>query len=325
MNFPDEILRDFTVLSIPLKTKFRGIDHREVALFRGDEGWSEFSPFLEYERIEASTWLRAALEAAYKPWPKQYRTNIPINATLPNVPVDKVPDILQAFDGCTTVKIKVDDFEVGAELVEATLDYLPDASIRLDVNEGWTLEEALLHLYDYNLRFGNVFEYIEQPCKSLEDLKKLKREIPFKIAVDESIRKNLNSEMEVLDQYADIAILKWAPVGGFDAAHQLASRIGLPVVISSALETGVGISHNLAMAASFPNLDYACGLGTVSLFESDICQPSFTPHSGFMEVRRSEPVPALLSKYQASQVRVEWWRNRINEIWANEDFREELR
>lgn len=325
MNFPDEVFRDFTVLSIPLKAKFRGIEYREVALFRGDEGWTEFSPFLEYQSVEASTWLKAALEAANQPWPKQYRTSIPINATLPNVSVDRVSEILRSFDGCTTVKIKVDDFVLGAELVEATLDYLPEAKIRLDINEGWSLEEALLHLYDYNLRFGNVFEYIEQPCKSLEDLKKLKREVPFKIAVDESIRKNLDSEMEVLDQYADIAILKWAPVGGFEAAHQLASRIGLPVVISSALETGVGISHSLALAASFPKLDYACGLGTVSLFESDICVPSFTPHSGLMEVHSAEPEPALLSKFQASGERVEWWRNRINKIWNSEDFREGMR
>ena len=322
MNFPAEILRDFTVLSIPLKNRFRGIDYREVAIFRGDEGWSEFSPFLEYGAQESSTWLKAALEAAYKPWPKLYRERIPINATLPMVDVNQVPEILNRFKGCTTIKIKVDDFENGSELVEAALDHIPDAKIRLDVNEGWTLEEALLHLYDYNLRFGNVFEYIEQPCKSLDDLKRLKRETPFAIAVDESIRKHLDSEMELLNQYADVAILKWAPVGGIDAAHHLASRIGLPVVISSALETGIGISHSLALAASFPQLDLACGLGTVSLLQSDICEPAFVTADGAIEVRPAEPVPALLSKYQASPERVEWWRNRINEFWMSEDFRE---
>jgi len=320
MTFPSEIFRDFTVLSIPMKVRFRGIDYREVAIFQGDEGWSEFSPFLEYGTAEASTWLKASLEAAYKPWPTLVRESIPINATLPTVSIDRVPEILGRFPGCTTVKIKVDDFEVGSELVEATLDYLPEAKIRLDVNGGWTLEEALLHLYDYNLRFGNIFDYIEQPCQSLDDLKKLKREVPFKIAVDEGIRKNLDTAMELLDQYADVAILKWAPVGGIDAAHELASRIGLPVVISSALETGIGISQSLALAASFPHLEYACGLGTVSLLESDICEPAFTPVNGQMQVRRAEPVPALLSKYQAAPERVEWWQQRVTEIWKSEAF-----
>jgi O-succinylbenzoate synthase len=322
MNFPDEVFRDFTVLSIPMRSRFRNIDFREVALFHGTQGWSEFSPFLEYRASEGSTWLKAALEAAYKPWPKSYREKISINATLPMVEPDRVPEILRRFDGCTTVKIKVDDFENGAELVEATLDFLPDAKIRLDVNEGWELEEALLNLYDYNLRFGNIFEYIEQPCKSLLDLKRLKRETPFKIAADEAIRKNLDFEMESLSEYVDVAILKWAPTGGFEAAHELASRIGLPVVISSALETGVGISHSLALAASFPHLDYACGLGTVSLLDSDICRPAFIPERGEIEVRRAEPVPALLTKYQAGQERVEWWRNRIIEIWNDENFQE---
>ena len=322
MNFPAELLRDFTVLSIPMKARFRGIDHREVTLFRGDAGWSEFSPFVEYDAAESSTWLKAALENAYKPWPELFRESIEVNATLPVVPVDRVPEILARFPGCTTVKIKVDDFENGAELVEATLDYLPDAKIRLDVNGGWTLEEALLHLYDYNLRFGAIFEYIEQPCAALDDLKKLKREVPFKIAVDEGIRKHLDAQMELMDHYADIAILKWAPVGGIEAAHQLASRIGLPVVISSALETGIGISASLALAASFPQLDYACGLGTVSLLESDICEPALVPIDGRIEVRRSEPVPALLAKYQAAPERVEWWRKRITDIWGDESFQE---
>ncbi len=322
MNFPHDIFRDFTVLSIPLKNRFRGIDYREVAIFNGDEGWSEFSPFLEYQPLEASTWLKASLEAAYRPWPKRYRELIPINATLPAVHPDEVPEILNRFHGCTTVKIKVSDFEIGAQLVEATLDYLPEAKIRLDVNEGWTLEEALLNLYDYNLRFGNVFEYIEQPCKSIDDLKRLKRETPFKIAADESIRKNLNSEMEILNSYADFAIIKWAPVGGIEAAHNLASRIGLPVVISSALETGIGISQSLALAASFPHLEYACGLGTVSLFESDICEPALIPQNGQLEVKKAEPVPALLSKYRASTERVEWWSSRISEIWEMKEFRE---
>ena len=324
MNFPSELFRDFTVLQIPMRQRFRGIDYREVALFHGDAGWSEFSPFLEYGASEASTWLKASLEAAYKPWPTLFRSEIAVNATLPIVPIDQVERVLARFPGCTTVKIKVDDFDLGAGLVAETLKNIPSAKIRLDVNGGWDLDQARRFITGYLERFGEVFEYIEQPCTSLNDLQTLKSDGLIKIAVDEAIRKNLSSSMELLRSAADIAILKWQPVGGFEAAHALADRIGLPVVISSALETGIGISHNLSLAASFEQLDYACGVGTTSLFESDICKPQLAIQNGLLEVRRVEPDLALIKKYQADQERVEWWRKRVTEIFSSEGFREEL-
>jgi O-succinylbenzoate synthase len=324
MKLPTEIFRDFTVLQIPLRQRFRGIDYREVALFHGDAGWSEFSPFLEYDANESRPWLKASLAAAYKPWPAQFRSEIPINATLPIVPVDQVARVLARFTGCTTVKIKVDDFDIGAGLVEETLNIIPHAKIRLDVNGGWDLAQTRRYIGQYLERFGEVFEYIEQPSHSLEDLQALKRDGSVKIAVDEAIRKNLSASMESLRSAADIAILKWQPVGGFEAAHSLADRIGLPVVVSSALETGIGISHNLALAASFKELDYACGLGTTSLFESDICEPPVVAKNGLLEVKRVVPDPELLKKYQAAPERVEWWSNRVTEIFESEGFREEL-
>jgi len=321
MNFPSEIFQDFTVLSIPLKERFRGIDYREVAIFRGDAGWSEFSPFLEYDAAESSTWLEAAIEAAYSPWPTLFRSDVAINATLPNVPVGEVAGVLARFSGCNTVKIKVDDYEIGSGLVEATLKIIPGARIRLDVNGGWTLAQAENFIREYVTRFGEIFEYIEQPCRSLDDLKKLKSSGLVKIAVDEGIRKNLEAPMESFHEYADIAILKWQPLGGIKAAHTLADRIGLPVVISSALETGIGISQSLVLAASFERLEYACGLGTVSLLESDICTPPLVAHNGSIQVQPVEPDPALLEKYQAAPERVEWWHHRITEIMKRDSFR----
>ena len=314
--FPSQIFGDFRVVSIPTKTNFRGINQREIALFQGSEGWSEFSPFLEYGPLEAFTWLTAAIEASNTPWPELYRQSIPINATLPHVAIDKVESILRSFEGCTTVKIKVSDFENSADLIEETLNCIPDAKIRLDVNGTWSLDEALLHLHDFNLRFGKVFEYIEQPCESLSDLAALKAEIPMKIAVDESIRKNLGSDFSTLSDVADIAILKWAPSGGFAAAHKLAEEVGLPVVVSSALDSGIGISHSLALAASFRDMNYACGLGTVALLESDIGSPAVIAHDGVLEGARREPDFALVEKYRASEERENWWKNRIIEALA---------
>ena len=300
---------DLRILSIPLRNNFRGITFREVAIFRGVEGWSEFSPFLEYDDAEATPWMQAALEAANKKWPTLYRERVAINATLPMVDPSEVRGILSRFPGSTTVKIKVNDFENGALLVEEVLNINSEMRIRLDVNGGWAVEQAINNLLEYHLRFGKVFDYVEQPCVKLSELAEVKSQVPIAIAADESIRKNLGSDFENFSRYADVTILKWQPIGGFVAAHAIAEQIGLPMVISSALETGIGISHGLALAASFSDQSYACGLGTVALFESDICNPVTTTSDGFLEVGRR--VPINHERYLATPDRTEHWRQRI--------------
>ena len=313
----DRIFNDLTIVAIPTRTNFRGVTVREAALFRGTAGWSEFSPFIEYSDEEAEQWLYAALEGAYVPWPESKRSSIGINATLPKVNVDRVPEILGRFPGLKTVKIKIDDFENDSELVEAALDFNADLKIRLDVNGGWNLETALLNLYNYNLRFGKVFEYIEQPCLAIDDLRKLKAEIPMKIAIDESIRKAVTSTFEDVKQYADIAIIKWAPSGGITRANKLISKIGLPVVVSSALDTGIGISHGLALAANQSELNFDCGLATLSLFESDVVTPAIEITDGNIALNRTSPDEKLVAKYLAPAERRLWWQNRIERIWEN--------
>ena len=300
---------DLRVLSIPLRDTFRGITIREVAIFRCSAGWSEFSPFLEYDDVEACTWMEAALEAANTPWPALYRDRVAVNATLPIVEVDQVAGILERFPGTTTVKIKVNDFESGAKVVEEVLNINPEMKIRLDVNGGWDSDIAISNLLEYHLRFGSVFDYVEQPCRTLAELRLVKAEVPIRIAADESIRKNLDSDFSNFAAYADVAILKWQPLGGFKRAYEIAAEIGLPVVISSALETGIGISHGLALAASFSAEPLASGLGTVALFEGDICEPAVLPQDGYIEVKRREP--DLLERYLAAPERAEHWKRRI--------------
>lgn len=313
----DEIFNDLTVVAIPTRTNFRGVTIREAALFRGTVGWSEFSPFIEYSDVEAEQWLYAALEGANTPWPELKRSSIGINATLPKVEIDRVPEILNRFPGAMSVKIKIDDFESDCELVEAALDFNPDFKIRLDVNGGWSLETALLNLYNYYLRFGKVFEYIEQPCLEIADLKELKKEIPMKIAIDESIRKALTSDFSGAEEFADIAIIKWAPSGGITRANKLIEKIGLPAVISSALDTGIGISHGLALAASQSDLSFDCGLATSSLLESDVITPPLEISAGTIAVQRTSLDEKLAAKYLASADRRLWWQNRIERIWES--------
>jgi len=313
-----EIFQDHAVVAIPTKTDFRGINIREAFIFRGPHGWSEFAPFVEYQAPEAAHWMQAALEGAYRPWPELKRSTISINATLPRIKPEAVKSFLPNYPGCTTIKMKVNDFESDADRLEAVLDEIPAAKIRLDVNGAWNLSEARKYLHEYFLRFGNVFEYIEQPCESLEDLAVLKSEVPMKIAVDESIRKFIGSDFSSTSEFADIAIMKWAPSGGIAASRKIIADIGLPVVISSAIDTGIGISHGLALAASLASLNYSCGLGTTALLVEDIVQPSPRPINGEIEVQKVVPSQELLAKYQATPERRIWWENRVIDIWENQ-------
>ena len=297
-----------------MRNRFRGITVREVAIFNGPCGWSEFGPFLEYSDQESLPWLKAAWEAANRPWPTRYRDRVAINATLPIVAPDQVSAILARFPGCKTVKLKVDDCMKAADVIEKVLEIDADYRIRLDVNAGWDLVTAVESLLQFHHRFGDVFDYVEQPCEALSDLAIVKQETQIPIAADESIRKKLAQDFTDMKKFADIAIIKWQPLGGFAAAHAIADSIDLPVVISSALETGIGIAHGAALAASFGGSDFACGLGTVALFDEDICLPSSIPVDGFLDVARREPVNH--QRYLADKERTQWWHERMVRIWS---------
>lgn len=322
-----ELFSDFQVIAIPLHNTFRGINVREVAIFKGQAGWSEFSPFLEYDTEESAAWLQAAVSEAHYPWPTLHRDQVRVNATLPQVPAEKVAGIMARFPGTRTVKVKVDTFAESQERIDAVRDALPEVRIRLDINGGWLLQQARDELFKFHHRFGEIFEYIEQPCNELSDLKILRGEIPYKIAADESIRKILNVDPAAVRESVDIAIIKWAPLGGISAARKLISQLNMPVTISSALDTGIGISHGAALAASLEKAPLDCGLGTVALLESDILTPPLLPRDGSIHVTRRNPDPVLLEKYRASDDRQKWWSDRVNRIWrelVRQNFLNEL-
>ena len=307
--FPFEL----KVVSIPLKNDFRAIKYREIALFQGPEGWSEFSPFLEYGSNESAIWLKAAIEAATKPAPKPIRDLVEVNATLPNVKVEEVSSILQRFQGCTTVKIKINDFLNDHLILQEVIRVIPKAKIRLDINGGWQLEEAIVNLTNYEQEFPGRIDYVEQPCIDLADIKSLRGKVSVKIAVDESIRKFLGSDLTKIKEVADIAIIKWAPSGGTNAAIEIIEKIKLPVVISSALESSVGISHGVALASVVPNLYGACGLGTVALLEGDVTNKPLIVEDGFIKHRKI--TPDLIEQFKAEPARQIWWQDRVNEVF----------
>ena len=286
-------------VSIPMRYRFRRVERRDAVLIKGPSGWGEFSPFPDYPPEVTTRWLAAALEAACSIWPPPVRTMVPVNVTVPAVDGPTAFAIVAA-SGCATAKVKVADPgqrpEEDEERLAAVREALgPSGKIRIDVNGAWDLATAtsmLLKLVRYDL------EYVEQPVATLEDMIELRRRVPVRIAADEAIRLAADP-LEVAERgAADVIVLKVQPLGGVERALGLAQRSGLPAVVSSALETSIGIAAGLAAAAALPQLDFACGLGTVSLFEGDVVADSLLPVGGWIELSRPEPDRELLDRYE---------------------------
>ena len=309
-NYMDlSLLESMRVIALPTKTNFRGITVREVALFQGEYGWGEFSPFLEYDYQECAPWLMCAIEAATKPRPQLYRNSVRVNGTIPATN-DKsvIKSLVETYQGVKTFKVKVGD-NLGEDIVRlAQIRSLGrDIKIRIDVNGLWSVQDALTNLYAFYEEVG-PFEYVEQPCATLKELRELKASIhiPLKIAVDEVLRKAKDPFAIDLSGAADFVMLKVQPLGGIARAHQLAEHHKLPVVVSSALESAVGINYGLQLAASFPEMNFDCGLGTGSLLSADVA--SLPIVNGEIEITEVEPD---FNGYEVAPDRYEWWKNRV--------------
>ena len=311
-------LASLRVLALPMRTTFRSLDVRETALIKGESGWGEFAPFVEYSDQESLPWLESAIEAADKALSPALRESIPINATVPASNDEaEIEQILSWYPGVDAVKIKVGTgIKEDLARIKAVRKYLPKAKIRIDVNGSWSVDDALININAiYNEVAGDSLEYVEQPVASLDELKQLKEgmSVDVKIAGDEVLRKAKDPFAISLEGAIDILMLKVSPLGGIKRAIDLASHHKLPVVISSALESAVGISYGLALAARVPNLDYACGLGTSALFNQDISDIPII--SGAIKVK-SYPIDiAQIERHELKGERLEWWRNRISRVW----------
>lgn len=308
-------MREMRVFSIPLRTRFRGVTHREGVLLRGPAGWGEFSPFPEYDDAVAAPWLRAALEAADEGWPAPLRDRVPVNVTVPAVGPEQAAAIA-VHGGCRTAKVKVAERgqslaedEARLEAVRAALG--PAGRIRVDANGAWSLEEALVAVRRLERAAGGL-EYVEQPCATVEDLAALRRRVDVPVAADESIRR-AEDPYRVRDlDAADVAVLKVQPLGGVRACLRIAEDIGLPVVVSSAVETSVGIAAGVALAAALPHLTHACGLATVQLLTEDVVLEPLLPVDGELPVVRPQVEPRRLARAAAGPDRERRWRARMD-------------
>ncbi len=316
-----ELLATARVVALPLVTRFRGIDVREAVLFEGPEGWTEFSPFVEYDDHEASAWLAAAIDYGWNASPPALRDRVPVNATVPAVDPDSVAAVLARFAGCRTAKVKVaggdETLAQDVARVRAVREALgPEGRIRVDANGGWNVDEAehaIHELAPFDL------EYVEQPCASVEELAEIRRRTKYMgipIAADESVRRADDPLAVAEAGAADLLVVKAQPLGGIHRALELIGRTGLPVVVSSALDTSVGLAMGARLAASVPELDYDCGLGTASLLAADVTQTPLVPEDGSIAVRRVRPDAELLDRYAVDPERTEWWLERIGRVHA---------
>lgn len=316
------------VYAIPMRTRFRGITVREGLVFQGPAGWGEFCPFADYDDAECVPWLAAALEQATLPLPAPVRERVPVNCTVPAVGPERAHQIVAA-SGCTTAKVKVADHpDALAEdvaRVEAVRSALgPAGRIRVDANAAWDVEVAVrsLRLLD---RAAGGLEYAEQPCRTLDELAAVRRALDVPIAADESIRRADDPLRVAVAGAADIAVIKGTPLGGVRRALQVAEAAGLPCVVSSALETSVGLAGQLALAGALPDLPYACGLGTLSLLTGDLVDDgvSLRPVGGSLPVPQlpPSPDPVKLAEYRLSDPeRERWWRDRLSRVRALASF-----
>jgi O-succinylbenzoate synthase len=312
------------VYGIPLTTRFRGITAREGMLIEGPAGWGEFCPFLEYDDREAAAWLATAIEAATLGWPDPVRERIPVNCTVPAVGPDQAHEIAAA-SGCTTAKVKVADHpdSLGDDLarLEAVRDALgPHGQIRVDANGRWDTDTAVALIPQLDKAAGGL-QYVEQPCCTIPELAAVRRQVTVPIAADESIRRGDDPRRVATAGAADVAVIKCTPLGGVRQALRLAEAVRLPCVVSSALETSVGLAAQVALAAALPELDFACGLGTVSLLAGDVVgtTQSLRPVQGYLPVPRSTPTPetSLLDTYAITAApRQWWWRARLTRVRA---------
>lgn len=319
----EDLLADAHVVALPMRVRFRGVDVREAVLLRGPSGWAEWAPFPEYDDRDAARWLAAAVELGWGQLPEPVRHQVGVNATVPAVPAGQVEGVLGRYDRCRTAKVKVaergqtlaDDLE---RVIEVRRVLGGEARIRVDANGAWSVDEALEAL---GALVPVGLEYAEQPCATVEELAALRLAlaragVDVPIAADESIRRAEDPLRVARERAADLVVVKVAPLGGVRRALEIVADAGLPAVVSSALDTSVGIAGGVRLAAAMPQLDHDCGLGTATLLGADVVAEPLVPLAGSLTTARADAArsavdPARLAAHAAPAARVLWWRQRL--------------
>ena len=325
------VLANCTPFAIPLVTNFRGITHREGVLIVGPSGTGEFAPFLEHDDATAARWLASAIEAAWGHWPQAHRSEVPVNAIIPAVAADQAAAMTEQAlreHGSMTVKVKVaapgqtlaDDLARVEAVRRAQRSHphrgISEFQIRIDVNGVWGVTEAVTAIRELNVVAGGL-EYVEQPCATLDELAQVRARVEVPIAADESIRTSADPKRAVTSGAVDIIVIKVPPLGGVNRALEICDQAAVPVVVSGAMDSSVGLASGIALAAALPDLPYACGLGTGALLVADVVDDPIVPSNGMLTVGRIEPDPDALAAAadRMDAERSQWWRDRLERAW----------
>ena len=308
-----ELLDSIQLIRLELNTPFRGVNTREIALIEGPYGWGEFSPFIEYGAKESSRWLAAGIEAAYEePLPERLE-KVRVNATMPAInDPDQIALLMARYPGAKTVKVKVtEDERADLARIERVREVAPGIRIRVDVNGSWRVDQARDRLATLLRRLGDELEYVEQPCNSLEELRELKSKCDVPIALDEILRKADDPLALDLKDACDFLVLKVSPLGGIKKCMEIAEHFGFPVIVSSALESAVGIARGLRLQSALGDQVFDAGLATGALFKSDVETLEIT--GGEIDVR--DVIPQGLDDFALEKERTQWWQNRLRESY----------
>ncbi|WP_010524540.1 o-succinylbenzoate synthase [Nesterenkonia sp. F] len=309
----EELLASAVAVELPMRTRFRGQIVREAMLLRGPSGWAEFAPFAEYEPPETAAWLAAAVEAGWCGLGVVGRRRIPINATMPAVGPERVEAVLRGFgdlDRIPAVKVKVaepgESLDDDVARLAEVRRLVPRAMLRADANGAWTHEQALAGAEALADVAGDRLEYLEQPVAGIEPLAELREALHHRgasvpIAADEAVRKAEDPLRAARLGAADLIVVKVAPLGGVERALAVVAAAGLEAVVSSALDTSIGLTAGLALASRLET-ERACGLGTAALLASDVVADPlipadgglYVPHDAGGEAHEGEAAPALV-------------------------------
>lgn len=324
----DALLGAAHVVTLPMRVRFRGVGEREAVLLRGPRGWAEWAPFVEYADDEAARWLAAGVELGWGELPAPVRAAVGVNATVPAVAADRVEGVLARYDVSRTAKVKVaqagqalaDDV---ARVTEVRRVLGPGARIRVDANGAWSVPDALRALAAL-APLG--LEYAEQPCASVEELAELRVRLAragldVPVAADESIRRAEDPLRVAELGAADLVVVKVAPLGGVARALEVVEGCGLPAVVSSALDSSVGLAAGVRLAAALPDLHYDCGLGTAALLAADVVADPLLPVGGVLTTDRADEArdgvdPRRMAAYRMGAEREQWWRDRLTRAHA---------
>lgn len=323
-----ELLAAAHVVTLPMRLRFRGVTEREAVLLQGPHGWAEWAPFPEYDDRDASRWLAAAVELGWGEVPPPVRAEVGVNATVPALAAGEVEGVLARYDlapdpARRTAKVKV--AETGqvladdvARVTEVRRVLGPDARVRVDANGAWSVDEAVAAL---SALAPLDLEYAEQPCATVEELAALRvrlarAAVDVPVAADESIRRVEDPLRVAREHAADLVVIKVAPLGGVARALEIVEACGLPAVVSSALDTSIGLAAGVRLAAALPRLDHDCGLGTAALLAADVVAEPLLPRAGTLTTDRADAAreavdPARLTAYRSGAERQTWWRERL--------------